>query len=124
MARAVARIIALALDLDGDFFDKPYMLGEPIATLRLLHYQGVEKTRGYCICMLLWSSCQRKYNAIYGMMVAFVWSLGTMSNPSKGIYGAGAHSDYGLITLLATDDVVGLQVRWCLVRTHFLYNFL
>ncbi|KAM0944693.1 putative aminocyclopropanecarboxylate oxidase [Dioscorea sansibarensis] len=74
VARAVARIIALALDLDGDFFDKPEMLGEPIATLRLLHYQG------------------------------------TMSNPSRGIYGAGAHSDYGLITLLATDDVVGLQI--------------
>jgi isopenicillin N synthase-like dioxygenase len=35
---------------------------------------------------------------------------GQVSNPSKGVYGAGAHSDYGLITLLATDDVVGLQV--------------
>lgn len=40
MARAVARIIALALDLEADFFDKPEMLGEPIATLRLLHYEG------------------------------------------------------------------------------------
>lgn len=37
--------------------------------------------------------------------------LGRVSDPSKGIYGAGAHSDYGLITLLATDDVLGLQVR-------------
>ncbi|KAK8939541.1 hypothetical protein KSP40_PGU009937 [Platanthera guangdongensis] len=32
-----------------------------------------------------------------------------------GIYGCGAHSDYGLITLLATDDVVGLQVTWEIV---------
>jgi len=40
----------------------------------------------------------------------FFSSSGRVSNPAKGVYGAGAHSDYGLITLLATDDVVGLQV--------------
>ncbi|GMY36159.1 2-oxoglutarate-Fe(II) type oxidoreductase hxnY [Fagus crenata] len=74
VARAVARIIALALDLKVDFFDQTEMFGEPIATLRLLHYEG------------------------------------KVSDPSKGIYGAGAHSDWGLITLLATDDVVGLQI--------------
>ncbi|CAM9798398.1 unnamed protein product, partial [Hapterophycus canaliculatus] len=34
-----------------------------------------------------------------------------VSDPGKGVLGAGAHSDYGLITLLATDDVPGLQVR-------------
>ncbi|KAK9208595.1 hypothetical protein WN944_000953 [Citrus x changshan-huyou] len=50
------------------------ILGEPIATLRLLHYEG------------------------------------QTSDPSKGIYGAGAHSDFGLITLLATDEVLGLQI--------------
>jgi hypothetical protein len=27
-----------------DFFDRPEMLGEPIATLRLLHYEGGQKT--------------------------------------------------------------------------------
>ncbi|CAI0628643.1 unnamed protein product [Linum tenue] len=74
VARAVARIIALALDLEADFFDKPEMLGHPIAVMRLLHYGG------------------------------------QVSDPSKGLYGAGAHSDYGLITLLATDDVYGLQI--------------
>ena len=40
VARAVARIIALALDLKVDFFDQPEMLGQPIAILRLLHYEG------------------------------------------------------------------------------------
>ncbi|XP_020593920.1 2-oxoglutarate-Fe(II) type oxidoreductase-like [Phalaenopsis equestris] len=75
VSRSIAKIIALALDLDVDFFDKPEMLGDPIATLRLLHYEG-----------------------------------GKASNPSKGIYGCGSHTDYGLITLLATDDVVGLQI--------------
>ena len=32
------------------------------------------------------------------------------SDVELGIYGAGAHSDWGFITLLATDDVPGLQV--------------
>ncbi|KDP33809.1 hypothetical protein JCGZ_07380 [Jatropha curcas] len=74
VARAVARLIALALDLEADFFDKPEMLGQPIAIVRLLRYEA------------------------------------QISDPSKGIFGAGAHSDYGLITLLATDDVLGLQI--------------
>ena len=33
------------------------------------------------------------------------------SDVERGIYGTGAHSDYGLLTLLATDDVPGLQVQ-------------
>ena len=32
------------------------------------------------------------------------------SCPSKGIYGCGAHSDYGMITLLLTDKHRGLQI--------------
>lgn len=47
VAKSVARIIALALDLDGDFFDKPEMLDEPIAILRLLHYEGVRQITGH-----------------------------------------------------------------------------
>ncbi|KAL9266066.1 2-oxoglutarate-Fe(II) type oxidoreductase hxnY-like protein [Drosera capensis] len=74
VGRKVARIIALALDLDVDFFDKMETLGDPIASLRLLHYNG------------------------------------QVSDPSEGLFGAGAHSDFGLITLLATDDVLALQM--------------
>lgn len=40
VARVIARLIALALGLENDFFDKSEMLGEPIAVLRLLHYEG------------------------------------------------------------------------------------
>ncbi|KAF2303984.1 hypothetical protein GH714_025910 [Hevea brasiliensis] len=40
VARAVARIIALGLDQEADFFDRPEMLGQPIAILRLLRYGG------------------------------------------------------------------------------------
>ncbi|XP_027177359.1 2-oxoglutarate-Fe(II) type oxidoreductase hxnY-like isoform X2 [Coffea eugenioides] len=74
VARAVARIIALALDLDGNSFDQSEMLDDPIAILRLLHYEG------------------------------------KISEPERGIYGAGAHTDFGLLTFLATDDVIGLQI--------------
>lgn len=38
------------------------------------------------------------------------YNLDQISEPANGIFGAGAHSDFGLITLLATDDNYGLQV--------------
>jgi isopenicillin N synthase-like dioxygenase len=31
-----------------------------------------------------------------------------LSEIDKGVFACGAHSDYGMITLLATDDVPGL----------------
>ncbi|CAN8289932.1 unnamed protein product [Cochlearia groenlandica] len=73
VSKDIARLLALALDLDVNYFDKPEMLGKPIATMRLLRYQGI-------------------------------------SDPSKGIYACGAHSDFGMMTLLATDGVMGLQI--------------
>ncbi|CAN7029151.1 unnamed protein product [Brassica rapa subsp. trilocularis] len=73
VCKAIAKLLALALDMDADYFDSPEMLGKPITTLRLLHYEG-------------------------------------KSDPSKGIYGTGAHSDYGMMTLIATDGVLGLQI--------------
>nr|VDD02847.1 unnamed protein product [Brassica rapa] len=73
VCKAIAKLLALALDMDADYFDSPEMLGKPISTLRLLHYEG-------------------------------------KSDPSKGIYGTGAHSDYGMMTLIATDGVLGLQI--------------
>lgn len=32
------------------------------------------------------------------------------SSPEEGVFGAGAHSDYGMLTILATDEVPGLEV--------------
>nr|KAJ0196688.1 hypothetical protein LSAT_V11C700353130 [Lactuca sativa] len=74
VVKNIARFIALSLDLDANLFERPKMLGNPIAILHLLHYEG------------------------------------QISDPLKGIYGAGAHSDYGFITLMAIDNVSGLQV--------------
>lgn len=33
-----------------------------------------------------------------------------LSDPQRGIFGAGEHSDYGFITLLATNEVSGLEI--------------
>ncbi|GAV77998.1 2OG-FeII_Oxy domain-containing protein/DIOX_N domain-containing protein [Cephalotus follicularis] len=71
-------LIALALNLDEDFFEKVGALTVPSAFLRLLHYP--------------------------------VWNSGELESSNEEIYGASAHSDYGMITLLATDGVRGLQV--------------
>lgn len=102
VTKAVSRLIALALDLDVDFFDRPEFLGRPIATLRLLHYEGkYGEISPEPSCFSIWSE----------LIFWFHVKLGKLSDPSNGIFGAGAHSDYGLITLLATDDVSGLQVN-------------
>ncbi|KAL0680127.1 hypothetical protein Bca4012_008108 [Brassica carinata] len=74
VCKAIARILALALDLDADYFNTSEMLENPIAYMRLLHYEG------------------------------------GMSDSSRGIYGCGAHTDHGMMTLLATDGVMGLQI--------------
>ncbi|KAF5729826.1 1-aminocyclopropane-1-carboxylate oxidase-like isoform X1 [Tripterygium wilfordii] len=67
-------LIALALNLDEDYFETLGALDAPAAFLRLLHYPG------------------------------------NVASSDEETYGASAHSDYGMITLLATDGVPGLQV--------------
>ncbi|KAL5545855.1 hypothetical protein UlMin_005542 [Ulmus minor] len=102
VARSVARIIALALGLDHDFFDKPEMLGEPIALLRPLHYEGQ-------ISVIFLQLYHRHCHLYVSHGNAISYYVG-QSDPSKGIFGAGAHSDYVFITLLATDDILSLQI--------------
>lgn len=67
-------LIAMALNLDEDYFEKVGALDTPNGFLRLLHYPG---------------------------------ELGCFN---EQIYGASEHSDYGMITLLVSDGVPGLQV--------------
>ncbi|KAL5551424.1 hypothetical protein UlMin_001600 [Ulmus minor] len=68
-------LIAVALNLDEDFFVRVGAMDKPAALLRLLHYPG---------------------------------ELGSCNEEET--YGASAHSDYGTITLLASNGVQGLQV--------------
>ncbi|CAM6118539.1 unnamed protein product [Calypogeia fissa] len=72
LGQAVASLIALALDLDGDFFQSVFTT--PMVALRLLHYTAEP------------------------------------SRPEEGVFGCGAHSDYGLLTFLTTDSNPGLQI--------------
>ncbi|KAG9452293.1 hypothetical protein H6P81_005197 [Aristolochia fimbriata] len=71
LAQSLLSLIALALNLDEDFFEKVGAY-PPSAFLRLIHYPGD-------LC-------------------------------SSETYGASAHSDYGMVTLLVTDGVPGLQI--------------
>lgn len=47
-------------------------------------------------------------------------TVGEVNESDNGNYGASAHSDYGMITLLATDGTPGLHVRFQLIlQLHF-----
>ncbi|KVH95529.1 Isopenicillin N synthase [Cynara cardunculus var. scolymus] len=75
--KQLSSLIALALNLDENFFEKAGgALNGESAVLRLLHYPG------------------------------------EMGVSDEVVYGASAHSDYGMITLLATDGVPGLQATF------------
>lgn len=73
LAQTLLRAIALALDIDEDFFDQRFE--DPVSVLRMIHYPPRQ----------------------------------TASSPEQ--QGAGAHTDYGCITLLYQDSAGGLQVR-------------
>ncbi|KAK1434870.1 hypothetical protein QVD17_00624 [Tagetes erecta] len=75
VGKRLVTLIAMALNLEDDFFEKIGALDNPYAFLRLLHYPGEMET-----------------------------------SDEEVVYGASAHSDYGMLTLLATDAVPGLQV--------------
>ncbi|CAL9037993.1 unnamed protein product [Musa banksii] len=78
VAKRLASLIALSLNLDDNFFERIGAWDFPMASVRLLHYPG------------------------------------ELSACDNGKYGASAHSDYGIITLLVTDGVPGLQA--CLLN--------
>nr|CAB96197.1 hypothetical protein [Capsella rubella] len=67
-------LVALALNLEENFFEQVGGFNAQAAVVRLLRYPGELNSSGEVTC------------------------------------GASAHSDYGMITLLATDGVPGLQV--------------
>jgi isopenicillin N synthase-like dioxygenase len=73
LAKTLLRAMAMALDIEHDFFDARFH--EPISVLRLIHYPPRHTA----------SSAEQQ--------------------------GAGAHTDYGCVTLLYQDDAGGLQVR-------------
>ena len=101
VGRRLIPLIALALNLDATFFNKPGMMDEPLAFVRLLHYPGW--TCLPFLCLFHRSDIFHMYH-----VTSCCW-LGKSSSLERGIVGASAHSDYGMLTLLATDGVQGLQ---------------
>jgi len=84
LATSLMRGIAVSLDLAPDHFDP--VLADAISIQRLLHYPPTPAPETM-------KPAAEKQTA------------------EKPTLGAGAHTDYGLLTLLAQDDVGGLQVR-------------
>lgn len=80
------------------------------------YYQATTKL-AMCVCRLLAKSLgledtyfDEKFTDPLSLIAMNHYSP-RRSNPEKGVFGCGEHSDYVIITLLATDDVGGLQVR-------------
>ncbi|KAH0645841.1 hypothetical protein KY284_033725 [Solanum tuberosum] len=76
LGKRVLSLIALALNVNEDFFEKVGAFNPPGALLRPMHYP-VAGEINYC---------------------------------DQYMHGCGAHTDYGMITILITDGVPGLQV--------------
>ncbi|KAJ8526746.1 hypothetical protein K7X08_029223 [Anisodus acutangulus] len=77
LGKRVLSLIALALNVNEDFFEKVGAFNPPGALLRPMHYP-VAGEIDY--------------------------------SDDKHMHGCGAHTDYGMITILMTDGVPGLQV--------------
>ncbi|KAH9781708.1 Fe2OG dioxygenase domain-containing protein [Citrus sinensis] len=91
VGRAIGRIIALALDLNVDFFDQPEILGNK-TTICFVTEVIINNTKYYKRFISNFSYC----------------FPGT--DFSKEIVGAPPHCDLNFITLLATDEIWGLQI--------------
>ena len=95
------RLMALALDLPIDWFAERYK--QPLLNLRPLHYSAAlsnleeviasstSLTR-LCLCTPPWALTLLSWE----VLTILSWAL-------QGVMGAGAHSDYGVMTLLGAE---------------------
>lgn len=86
----LVRLVALALDLPPDYFTP--MFSQPMLYLRPLHY-ALRKSDPGLVCF--WPACLPDQH----LEVQHV-SLRSAAMHAQGVFGAGAHSDYGEFTLL------------------------
>ncbi|XP_039141310.1 2-oxoglutarate-Fe(II) type oxidoreductase hxnY-like [Dioscorea cayenensis subsp. rotundata] len=84
VSKKLISLMALSLGLDDLFFEKIGALHEPLACVRLLHYPV-----SLFSTFMFWAKCFEE---------------------SCGRLGVSAHSDFGMVTLLLTDGVRGLQI--------------
>ena len=83
-------VMAVALDLPADYFSP--LIDRPSSAMRALNYPSIDAPAG---------ADDR----------ADAGTDDRAKGPAVGSLRAGAHSDYGTVTILATDEVPGLEVQ-------------
>ncbi|WZZ07705.1 hypothetical protein YC2023_093626 [Brassica napus] len=95
VCKAIARILALALDLDADYFDSSEMLENPIAYMRLLHYEATDGVMGLQICKDKDMKPQ-KWEYIPSIDGAYIVNLGdVLERWSNGLFKSTLHRVLG-----------------------------
>jgi hypothetical protein len=105
------------------------MFVKPMVALRPLHYSaevrawlaGGAAAAAMVACALCCApffqhpcagaGLNKRYLLIRLLLRRCVVCCAQVSVPTDGVFGCGAHSDYGMLTILATDSVPGLQVN-------------
>ena len=128
LADRLLRLLAAALGLQDDYFADKF--DDSIATLRPLHYSGCARARQRA-GVFGWSArrnagggqarapspCCRRTRSPTDCNHAPAWCRSAHEgDPEQGELGAGAHTDFGCITLLLTDAEAGLQARGAATR--------
>jgi isopenicillin N synthase-like dioxygenase len=95
VCKAIARVLALALNVDGDYFDTPEMLGNPLTFMRLLHYEGTDSVMGLQICKDR-DVKPRKWEYILSIKGAYIVNIGDLLERwSNGIFKSTLHRVLG-----------------------------
>ncbi|KAJ4868679.1 2-oxoglutarate (2OG) and Fe(II)-dependent oxygenase superfamily protein [Raphanus sativus] len=104
VGRKLLGLIALALDLDEGFFEQIGALNDPTAVVR----RGVNwAVQSKWVWTWVTNDMMSKLTSLVVRLLRYP---GEVISWDVETYGASAHSDYGMVTLLLTDGVPGLQV--------------
>ncbi|DBA97254.1 TPA: hypothetical protein ACH3X1_015002 [Trebouxia sp. C0004] len=131
LANRLLPLIAIALQLPTDFFDMHF--DKPMIALRPLHYSAQtflpneEPSSQVALLVCSWHAALASSNDGFRpshIMYRCVLCQDSFQRHSdiilQGVYGAGAHTDYGLLTVPATDDNPGLRIytkgKWAHVK--------